>query len=86
MTINILSSTHTGALAMKVRKFLAAIAVRIIPFPYCANAEAETEPRHEATRAEIMEAIWTSAEMHAGGAYASPALVLDERVRVRSGE
>lgn len=84
--IDMHSSTHSGGLAMKARQLLATIAVRIIPFPYCAKADAETGPRHEATRDEVMEAIWISAEMHAGGAYANPALLLDERVRVRSGD
>jgi Carboxymuconolactone decarboxylase family len=44
--------------------------------PYCIKGHTKAALRHDATREELMEAIWVAAEMRAGGAYAHSAVSL----------
>ncbi|TNF18266.1 MAG: carboxymuconolactone decarboxylase family protein [Rhodobacteraceae bacterium] len=67
-----------GALDAKTKQLIAVAVAHVTQCPYCIKGHTKAALRHEATEAEIMEAIWVAAEMRAGGAYAHSVLALDE--------
>ena len=66
-----------GALPTKIKQLIAVAVAHVTQCPYCIRGHTEAALRHGATAAEIMEAIWVSAEMRAGGAYAHSVVALD---------
>lgn len=60
-------------------KQLIAVAVaHVTQCPYCIKGHTKAALRHEASEAEIMEAIWVASEMRTGAAFAHSLLALDE--------
>jgi AhpD family alkylhydroperoxidase len=49
--------------------------------PYCIRGHTELAVKKGATEQEIMEAIWVSAEMRAGAAYAHSVIAIDAMKR-----
>jgi AhpD family alkylhydroperoxidase len=66
-----------GALSTKTKQLIAVAVAHVTQCPYCIRSHTRAARRQEASREEIMEAIWVAAEMRAGGAYAHSALALD---------
>jgi AhpD family alkylhydroperoxidase len=66
-----------GALPTKTKQLIAVAAAHVTQCPYCIRGHTQAALRHGATAEEIMEAIWVSAEMRAGGAYAHSVVALD---------
>ena len=66
-----------GALPTKIKQLIAVAAAHVTQCPYCIRGHTQAALRHGATAEEIMEAIWVSAEMRAGGAYAHSVVALD---------
>jgi AhpD family alkylhydroperoxidase len=75
-----------GALSTKTKQLIAVAVAHVTQCPYCIRGHTRAALRHDATAAEIMEAIWVAAEMRAGGAYAHSVVALDtiEQVKGRS--
>ncbi len=67
-----------GALDVKTKQLIAVAVAHVTQCPYCIKGHTKAALRHEASEAEIMEAIWVAAEMRAGGTYAHSALALEE--------
>jgi AhpD family alkylhydroperoxidase len=67
-----------GALDAKTKQLIAVAVAHVTQCPYCIKGHTKAALRHDASEAEIMEAIWVAAEMRAGGAYAHSVLALDE--------
>lgn len=67
-----------GALDTKTKQLIAVAVAHVTQCPYCIKGHTKAALRHQASEAEIMEAIWVASEMRAGGAYAHSALALDE--------
>ncbi|MFV0514197.1 MAG: carboxymuconolactone decarboxylase family protein [Jhaorihella sp.] len=74
-----------GALDTKTKQLIAVAVAHVTQCPYCIRGHTKAALRHEASEAEIMEAIWVAAEMRAGGAFAHSALALDEMDKVSAG-
>jgi AhpD family alkylhydroperoxidase len=76
-----------GALPVKVKQLIAVAVAHATQCPYCIRGHTKAALREGATSEEIMEAIWVTAEMRAGGAYAHSALALDtiDEVQQRQG-
>ena len=72
-----------GALPAKTKQLIAVAVAHVTQCPYCIRGHTKAALRHEATEAEIMEAIWVAAEMRAGGAFAHSALALDEMAKAK---
>ncbi len=73
-----------GALPEKTKQLIAVAVAHVTQCPYCIRDHTARALRKEATREEIMEAIWVASEMRAGAAYAHSALALDEMDKVKS--
>jgi AhpD family alkylhydroperoxidase len=65
-----------GALAGKTKQLIAVAVAHVTQCLYCIQGHTKAAVRHGATPEELMEAIWVTAEMRAGGAYAHSALSL----------
>ena len=65
-----------GALPAKTKQLIAVAVAHVTQCPYCIRGHTKAALRHDATRQELMEAIWVAAEMRAGGAYAHAAISL----------
>ena len=74
-----------GALPTKTKQLIAVAAAHVTQCPYCIRGHTKAALRHGATAEEIMEAIWVSAEMRAGGAYAHSVVALDAIEEANSG-
>jgi AhpD family alkylhydroperoxidase len=72
---------------VKVKQLIAVAVAHATQCPYCIRGHTKAALREGATSEEIMEAIWVTAEMRAGGAYAHSALALDtiDEVQQRQG-
>ena len=66
-----------GALDGKTKQLIAVAVAHVTQCPYCIRGHTQGALKAGATEAEIMEAIWVSAEMRAGAAYAHSALAID---------
>lgn len=66
-----------GALPSKTKQLIAVAVAHVTQCPYCIRGHTQAAIKAGATEAEIMEAIWVSAEMRAGAAYAHSALAID---------
>lgn len=66
-----------GALNSKTKQLIAVAVAHVTQCPYCIRGHTQAALKAGATEAEIMEAIWVSAEMRAGAAFAHSALALD---------
>src|SRR6185312_13944685 len=66
-----------GALPAKTKDLIAIAVAHVTQCPYCIRAHTKSALAKGATEKEIMEAIWVSAEMRAGGAVAHSALAID---------
>lgn len=67
-----------GALPEKTKQLIAVAVAHTTQCPYCIRGHTRAARRSSAKPEEIMEAIWVTAEMRAGGAYAHSTLALDE--------
>ena len=65
------------ALPSKTKQLIAGAVAHATHCPYCIRGRRQAVLRAGANAADIMEAIWLSAEMRAGAAYAHSALALD---------
>lgn len=65
-----------GALDEKTKQLIAVAVAHVTQCPYCIDSHTKQAKRKGATSEEVMEAIWVSAEMRAGGAYAHSILAL----------
>ena len=74
-----------GALDTKTKQLIAVAVAHVTQCPYCIRGHTKAALRHEASEAEIMEAIWVAAEMRAGGAFAHSVLALDEMDKAGAG-
>ena len=70
-----------GTIPAKTKQLIAVAVAHVTQCPYCIRSHTSAALRHGATAQEIMEAIWVTAEMRAGGAYAHSALALDTIAR-----
>jgi AhpD family alkylhydroperoxidase len=66
-----------GALDTKTKQLIAVAVAHVTQCPYCIRAHTKAALRHGASEHELMEAIWVSAEMRAGGAYAHSLLAME---------
>ena len=73
-----------GALPAKTKQLIAVAVAHVTQCPYCIKGHTKAALRHEASEAEIMEAIWVAAEMRAGGAFAHSVLALDEMAKAKA--
>ena len=71
-----------GALPSKTKQLIAVAVAHVTQCPYCIRGHTEAALKAGATEAEIMEAIWVSAEMRAGAAYAHSALAIDTMLHI----
>lgn len=67
-----------GALSVKMKQLIAVAVAHVTQCPYCIKGHTKAALRHGASQEELMEAIWVSAEMRAGGAYAHSLLALEQ--------
>ena len=67
-----------GALDAKTKQLIAVAVAHATQCPYCIRGHTKAALKAGATRAEIMEAVWVTAEMRAGAAFAHSLLALDE--------
>ncbi|WP_459545787.1 carboxymuconolactone decarboxylase family protein [Nocardia sp. X0981] len=65
-----------GALPQKTKQLIAVAVAHVTQCPYCIAGHTKLAHRAGAGDAEIMEAIWVAAEMHAGGAFAHSTIAL----------
>jgi AhpD family alkylhydroperoxidase len=65
-----------GALPSKIKQIIAVAVAHVTQCPYCIKGHTTAAMRAGATPNELMEAVWVSAEMRAGGAYAHSTLML----------
>lgn len=75
-----------GALDVKTKQLIAVAVAHVTQCPYCIKGHTKAAQKHNASEAEIMEAIWIAAEMRAGGAYAHSLLALDEMEKAAARE
>jgi AhpD family alkylhydroperoxidase len=66
-----------GVVSAKTKQLIAVAVAHVTQCPYCIRSHTKAALHHGASPEEIMEAIWVTAEMRAGGAYAHSALALD---------
>lgn len=69
---------RAGALDEKTKQLIAVAVAHVTQCPYCIHSHAETAMKRDATKEQIMEAVWIASEMRAGAAYAHSALAMDE--------
>lgn len=74
----------TGALDKKTKQLIAVAVAHVTQCPYCIQGHTKAAVRNGASEQELMEAIWVSAEMRAGGAYAHATLALDAAANAKS--
>jgi AhpD family alkylhydroperoxidase len=74
-----------GAISSKTKQWIAVAVAHVTQCPYCIRDHTRAALRQGATPEQIMEAIWVSAEMSAGGPYAHSALAMDEIARRQTG-
>src|SRR6516165_5644073 len=67
-----------GALPAKLKQIIAVAVAHVTQCPYCIKGHTKAALRAGATPRELMEAIWVTAEMRAGGAHAHSTVMLDE--------
>ena len=67
-----------GALDAKTKQLIAVAVAHATQCPYCIRGHTKAALKAGATGAEIMEAVWVTAEMRAGAAFAHSLLALDE--------
>lgn len=65
-----------GHLSETTKQLIAVAVAHTTQCPYCINGHTKLARRKGATPEQIMEAIWVSAEMRAGGAYAHSTIAL----------
>lgn len=73
-----------GALDAKTKQLIAVAVAHATQCPYCIRGHTKAALKAGATAAEIMEAIWVTAEMRAGAAFAHSLLALDEVAKAGS--
>ena len=73
-----------GALPSKTKQLIAIAVAHATQCPYCIRGHTELAVQKGATDEEIMEAIWVSAEMQAGAAYAHSLLAIDAMNKSRA--
>jgi AhpD family alkylhydroperoxidase len=66
-----------GALDARTKQLIAVAVAHVTQCPWCIEGHVKSALRHEASRKQIMEAIWVAAEMRAGAAYAHSLKALD---------
>ena len=66
----------------KVKQLIAVAVAHVTQCPYCIKGHTKAALRQGASQQELMEAIWVSAEMRAGGAYTHSVLAIEEMERV----
>lgn len=67
-----------GALDEKTKQLIAVAVAHVTQCPYCIKAHTPQALRKEASKEEIMEAIWVASEMRAGAAYAHASIAMQE--------
>ncbi len=67
-----------GALPEKTKQLIAVAVAHVTQCPYCIRAHTKLAMRKEASKEEIMEAIWVASEMRSGAAYAHGIIAMDE--------
>ena len=67
-----------GALDEKTKQLIAVAVAHVTQCPYCIHSHTKMAMKKGASKQEIMEAVWISAEMRAGASYAHSALAMDE--------
>lgn len=67
-----------GALDEKTKQLIAVAVAHVTQCPYCIKAHTKQAMRKNASKEELMEAIWVAAEMRAGAAYAHATIAMDE--------
>jgi len=72
---------EAGALDEKTKQLIAVAVAHVTQCPYCIKAHTKQAMRKNASKEEIMEAIWVAAEMRAGAAYAHASIAMDEMER-----
>jgi len=65
-----------GALDRRTKQLIAVAVAHVTQCPYCIQGHTKLAHREGASPEEIMESIWVTAEMRAGGAYAHSTLAL----------
>lgn len=65
-----------GALPEKTKQLIAVAVAHVTQCPYCIDGHTKLALRKGATEEEVMEAVWVSAEMRAGAAYAHSTIAL----------
>lgn len=66
-----------GALDSKTKQIIAVAVAHATQCQWCIRSHTKAALRAGATPAELMEAVWVTAEMRAGGAYAHSGVMLD---------
>ncbi|HLR86840.1 MAG TPA: carboxymuconolactone decarboxylase family protein [Wenzhouxiangella sp.] len=66
-----------GALPAVTKQLVAVAVAHATQCPYCINIHTKEALRAGATEEQILEAIWVTAEMRAGAAYAHSTLAID---------
>lgn len=69
---------EAGALNEKTKQLIAVAVAHVTQCPYCIKAHTKQAMQKNASKEEIMEAIWVAAEMRAGAAYAHATIAMDE--------
>ena len=66
-----------GALSAKTKQLIAVAVAHVTQCPYCIRSHTRKALGRGATAEEIMESIWVTAEVRAGGAYAHSVIALE---------
>jgi len=69
---------EAGALDEKTKQLIAVAVAHVTQCPYCIKSHTKQAMRKNASKEEIMEAIWVAAEMRAGAAFAHSTIAIDE--------
>lgn len=67
-----------GKLSRKTKQLIAIAVAHATQCPYCIRAHTKQAIIEGASNEEILEAIWVTAEMRAGAAYAHATIAMDE--------
>ncbi len=67
-----------GAIDEKTKQLIAVAVAHVTQCPYCIHSHTKMAMKKGASKQEIMEAVWISAEMRAGASYAHSALAMDD--------
>lgn len=68
----------SGALDAKTKQLIAVAVAHVTQCPYCIRSHTAQALQQNATKQELMEAIWIASEMRAGAAYAHASIAMDE--------